>query len=151
MCMHSRQQPPVHTCHYDMHAYVQRAESKLSGHGMIIHEASGLVLHGESNRCQASPRTTIPCDSASANRKKQCRPNESKPHSNATHPRKRQKNPRARCCACHPHGRPEAMDGRGPRNRHRRLQPIATVQCLTHLLSAARRLLSRAILRLKAR
>ena len=30
---------------------------------------------------------------ACANRKKQCRPNETKPHSNATHPRKRKNNP----------------------------------------------------------
>ena len=48
------------------------------------------VLHGESNRGQASPRTKI---NACANRKKQCRPNETKPYSNATHPRKRQNDP----------------------------------------------------------
>ena len=30
---------------------------------------------------------------ACANRKKQCRPNKTKPYSNATHPRKRQNNP----------------------------------------------------------
>ena len=40
---------------------------------------------------------------ACANRKKQCRPNETKPYSNATHPRKRQKDPTRWAVSSPPH------------------------------------------------
>ena len=49
------------------------------------------VLHGESNEARHRPeRHYDACD----NRKKQCRQNETKPNSNASHPRKRHNTPR---------------------------------------------------------
>ena len=54
-----------------------------------------LVLHGESNGGQATEaRHRFERQyNACANRKKQCRPNETKPYSNATHPRIRPNDP----------------------------------------------------------
>ena len=76
-----------------------------------------LVLHGESNTSQASPRTPTPhwlfvfplcgfslslfCNyfqhNARSNRRKQCSPNETRPYSNPTPPRKRQNTPTQAC------------------------------------------------------